>query len=73
MADTKVCSEIAGTVWKILVKVGDTIEADVPLVLLESMKMEIPVVSSDPGVVTEIFFAEGEPVAQGDVVLLIRC
>jgi acetyl-CoA carboxylase biotin carboxyl carrier protein len=72
MADTKICSEIAGTVWKVLVNVGDTIEADVPLVLLESMKMEIPVVSSDPGVVAEIFVAVGDAVAEGDPILAVR-
>lgn len=73
MADTTICSEIAGTVWKVFVEVGDAVEADVPLLLLESMKMEIPVVSSDPGVVVEIFVAEGDSVAQGSPVLSIRC
>ncbi len=73
MADTTICSEIAGTVWKVFVEVGDAVEADVPLLLLESMKMEIPVVSSDPGVVVEIFVAVGDSVAQGSPVLSIRC
>ena len=73
MADTTICSEIAGTVWKVLVEVGEAVEADVPLLLLESMKMEIPVTSSDSGVVIEIFVAEGDMVAQGSPVLLIRC
>jgi acetyl-CoA carboxylase biotin carboxyl carrier protein len=72
MANTKVCSEIAGAVWKVLVKVGDKVEADAPLVLMESMKMEIPVVSSDPGVVTEIFVAVGDAVAEGDPILALR-
>jgi len=72
MADTKICAEISGTVWKVLVSVGDSIEADTPLVLLESMKMEIPVVSSDPGVVTEIFVKVSDPISEGDPILAIR-
>jgi acetyl-CoA carboxylase biotin carboxyl carrier protein len=72
MADTTICSEITGMVWKVLVQIGDAVEADVPLLLLESMKMEIPVVSSDPGVVTEIFVVEGDSVAEGGPILSIR-
>ncbi len=72
MADTIICSEITGMVWKVLVQIGDAVEADVPLLLLESMKMEIPVVSSDPGVVTEIFVVEGDSVAEGGPILSIR-
>ncbi|MBF6570127.1 MAG: acetyl-CoA carboxylase biotin carboxyl carrier protein subunit [Candidatus Binataceae bacterium] len=72
MADTKICSDISGSIWKVLVNIGDKIEAEVPLVILESMKMEIPVVSSDPGVVVEIYVAVGDAVAEGDPILLIR-
>ena len=72
MADTTICSEITGMVWKVLVQIGDAVEADVPLLLLESMKMEIPVVSRDPGVVTEIFVVEGDSVAEGGPILSIR-
>lgn len=72
MADTKICSDISGTVSKVLVKVGDEVQADVPLALLESMKMEIPVVSSDPGVVTEIFVKPNDSVTEGDPILALR-
>ena len=72
MAETKVLSEINGSVWKIVVKVGDSVEEDQPLAYVESMKMEIPVLATEGGVVTEIFVAEGEPIAEGAPILAIR-
>lgn len=72
MADSRICSEISGTVWKVLIAVGESFDVDTPLILLESMKMEIPVVSSDAGVVTEIFVKIGDPVAEGDPILMVR-
>lgn len=72
MADTKILSEIAGSVWKVLVKAGDAVEADAPVVLLESMKMEIPVLAPDAGVVTEVFVAVGDAVSEGDAIAAIR-
>jgi acetyl-CoA carboxylase biotin carboxyl carrier protein len=72
MADTKILSDIAGSVWKILVKAGDPVEVDAPVVLLESMKMEIPVLAPEAGVVTEIFVAVGDAVAEGDAIATIR-
>lgn len=71
MAETRVCAEIAGNVWKVLVAVGDRVEADQPVAILESMKMEIPVVASDAGVVTAVHVAAGDAAAEGDVVLTL--
>jgi biotin carboxyl carrier protein len=64
-------SEIAGSVWKIEVAVGDTVAGDDPLVILESMKMEIPLLAPQAGVVIEILVAEGEPIAEGDVAVIL--
>jgi acetyl-CoA carboxylase biotin carboxyl carrier protein len=72
MADLRVRSEIAGSVWKIEVAIGDTVAADDPLVILESMKMEIPLLAPRSGVVKEILVAEGEPVAEGDVAVVLE-
>jgi acetyl-CoA carboxylase biotin carboxyl carrier protein len=72
MADTKVVSEIAGSVWKVLVKVGDAVEADAPIAILESMKMEIPVLAPDEGVVAGVHVAEGAAVAEGDLIATLR-
>ena len=71
MADLRVRSEIAGSVWKIEVAVGDTVAEDDPLVVLESMKMEIPLLAPRSGVVKEILVAEGETIAEGDVAVIL--
>ena len=71
MADTRVKSEIAGSVWKIEVAVGDRVEADDPLIVLESMKMEIPLLAPKAGTVLEILVAEGEAIAEGDVAVVL--
>ena len=55
-------SEISGSIWKINCKVGDVIEAGQEVLIIESMKMEIPVVSNTTGVVVSIFVNEGEMV-----------
>ena len=57
-----ISSEISGSIWKINCKVGDVIEAGQEVLIIESMKMEIPVVSNITGVVVSIFVDEGEMV-----------
>jgi acetyl-CoA carboxylase biotin carboxyl carrier protein len=71
MADLRVRSEIAGSVWKIEVAVGDRVGEDDPLIILESMKMEIPLLAPRAGRVKEILVAEGEAVAEGDVAIVL--
>ena len=70
--ETKIRSEITGTVWKILVKPGDVLQADDTLMVLESMKMEIPVVAPEAGRVLEILIAEGAPVREGQDIALFE-
>jgi acetyl-CoA carboxylase biotin carboxyl carrier protein len=64
-------SDIAANVWKIEVAVGDTVEADQTLAILESMKMEIPVEAPKAGVVAEIMIAEGETIGEDQVLFRI--
>jgi acetyl-CoA carboxylase biotin carboxyl carrier protein len=71
MVDLRVRSEIAGSVWKIEVAVGDEVAEDDPLLILESMKMEIPLLAPRAGVVKEILVAEGEPIAEGAVAVIL--
>lgn len=71
MPDIRVKSEIAGAVWQLLKRPGDPVAAEEALLLLESMKMEIPVASPRAGTVREILVAEGEAVAEGDVVAVV--
>jgi acetyl-CoA carboxylase biotin carboxyl carrier protein len=64
-------SEVSGSVWKIEAAVGqDVAEGDV-LMLIESMKMEIPVVVEKAGKVASILVAEGDPIAEGQVVAVL--
>ena len=72
MPSTKVVSDIAGRVWKIEAAAGTRVAQDDALLILESMKMEIPVNAPLAGTVIEIYFTEGEVVGEGDVVALIE-
>ncbi len=64
-----ILAHITGTVWKIEVQVGDEVEEDEDLVILESMKMEMPISAPFDGVVKEILIAEGDTVEEGQVLL----
>ena len=72
MAEFRVRSEIAGSVWKIEVTVGDTVGEEDPLIILESMKMEIPLLSPRAGTVREILVAEGDPIAEGEIAVILE-
>ena len=72
MADLRVRSEIAGSVWKIEVAVGDSVGEEDPLIILESMKMEIPLLAPRAGVVKEILVVEGDPIDEGDVAVVLE-
>jgi biotin carboxyl carrier protein len=71
MPDRTVQAEISGTVWKLLVAVGDAVAAEQELLILESMKMEIPALAPDAGVVQRLLVAEGEAVGEGQPLLVI--
>ena len=70
MADIE--AHITGTVWKIEVKVGEQVDEGDTVVILESMKMEMPVEAEDPGKVTEIRCEEGQSVSEGDVLVVLE-
>ena len=67
----QVTAHITGTVWKIVVEEGDSVEEDDDLIILESMKMEMPVVASADGTVEEIHVEEGEAVDEDDVLVTL--
>ena len=64
--------QMAGNLWKIHVKPGDVIEEGQEVVILESMKMEIPIISEEAGTVMKINVQEGDFVNEGDVLLEIE-
>jgi biotin carboxyl carrier protein len=67
----EVRAEMVANVWKVVVSQGDTVADGDTLVILESMKMEIPVVAETSGTVTELKVAEGDVVQEGDVIAVI--
>ncbi|MBY6276962.1 MAG: acetyl-CoA carboxylase biotin carboxyl carrier protein subunit [Symbiobacterium thermophilum] len=62
-------ASMAGTVWKVLVKPGDAVVPGQDVVILESMKMEIPITAEVGGTVTAVKVGEGDFVNEGDVVV----
>ena len=72
MATLDIRTEITGNVWKIVKAVGDRVEEDEAIMILESMKMEIPVTAPEDGAVTEILAGEGATVTEGTVVARIE-
>jgi acetyl-CoA carboxylase biotin carboxyl carrier protein len=71
MAETRILADVAGMVWKLLVKEGDAVTEEMPVILLESMKMEIPILAPDDGVVEKILVKEGDRVGEGDTVIIL--
>jgi acetyl-CoA carboxylase biotin carboxyl carrier protein len=69
MADVR--AHITGSIWKVECAVGDTIAVGDEVMIIESMKMEMPVEAEDAGTVTEIRVAEGDSVEEGDVLVVL--
>jgi acetyl-CoA carboxylase biotin carboxyl carrier protein len=69
---TEVKAELVGNLWKIVTEVGQQVEEDDTLMILESMKMEIPVTTPVSGTIREILVREGEVVQEGQTVAIIE-
>ena len=69
---TDVLAHITGTVWKIEIAAGKEVAEGDTLVILESMKMEMPVEAEDSGTVTEICCEEGQAVNEGEVLVVLE-
>ncbi len=69
---TNVEAHITGTVWKIEKAVGDAVEEGDVIVILESMKMEMPVEAPESGTIKEIKVEEGQAVSEGDVLAVLE-
>ncbi len=67
----EVRAEMVANVWKVVAKQGDQVDDGDTLVILESMKMEIPVLAESSGVVTKMHVAEGDVVQEGDPIATI--
>ena len=67
-----VVAEMVANVWKVVVAEGDEVAEGDTLVILESMKMEIPVITEQGGRVTQLKVAEGDVVQEGDVIAVVE-
>jgi acetyl-CoA carboxylase biotin carboxyl carrier protein len=65
-------AHITGTVWKVECQIGQSVTEGDTLVILESMKMEMPVEAEDDGVVKEIVCTEGQSVSEGDTLVVLE-
>ncbi len=65
-------AHITGTVWKIEVKVGDTVAVGTTVAILESMKMEMPVESEEEGEVAEVLIVENQAVTEGTPLVTLK-
>ena len=68
----EVKSQMTGSVWKITTNVGEEVEENQEVVILESMKMEIPILAPEDGVVEEILIKEEDFVSEGEIVIKLR-
>ena len=64
-------AEMVANVWKVVAKQGDAVTEGDTLVILESMKMEIPVVAESDGTLAELAVNEGDVVQEGDLIAVI--
>jgi acetyl-CoA carboxylase biotin carboxyl carrier protein len=69
---TEIRAEMVANVWKIVVAEGDPIADGDTLVILESMKMEIPVLAESAGTLTRLAVAEGDVIQEGDLIAVIE-
>jgi acetyl-CoA carboxylase biotin carboxyl carrier protein len=69
---TEVKAELVGNLWKIVTEVGQQVEEDDTLMILESMKMEIPILAPAGGTIKEILVKEGDVVQEGQTVAVIE-
>jgi acetyl-CoA carboxylase biotin carboxyl carrier protein len=72
MSMMKIKAEVTGSVWKVLKQPGDPVVAGEEILLLESMKMEIPVIAEDGGHVDTVHVKEGDAITEGQIVVTIR-
>jgi acetyl-CoA carboxylase biotin carboxyl carrier protein len=72
MAECEAKSEVTGSVWKIVTEVGQKIEAGDTIMIIESMKMEIPVIAEESGTIKAFLVKEETPVSEGQVVAVLE-
>ena len=72
MAMTELKADVTGSVWKIVATSGQVLQPGDTVMILESMKMEIPVIAEDGGTLAELRVAEGQPVSEGQTLAVVK-
>ena len=72
MSSVKICTEVAGTVWKIVAAQGAVLAEEDVIMIMESMKMEIPIEAPRAGTLIDLRVAEGDVLEENDVVAIIE-
>ena len=72
MSKQQLKSEVTGSIWKIETAVGQALEEGHTVLIIESMKMEIPLVAEDGGTLVEILVAEGDAIVEGQVHAIVE-
>jgi acetyl-CoA carboxylase biotin carboxyl carrier protein len=72
VANIEARTDVTGAVWKIVTEVGQRVEAGDTIMIIESMKMEIPVMSEEGGTIERFLVEEKSPVTEGQVVAILR-
>ena len=72
MSTQQLKSEVTGSIWKIETTVGQALEEGHTVLIIESMKMEIPLVAEDGGTLVEILVAEGDAIVEGQVLAVVE-
>ncbi len=68
----EISAEMVANIWRVVAAEGEQVEDGATLVILESMKMEIPVLAEAPGTVTKLAVAEGDVVQEGDLIAIVE-
>lgn len=69
---TELKADVTGSVWKIVATSGQVLQPGDTVMILESMKMEIPVIAEDGGTLAEVCVAEGQPVSEGQTLAVVQ-
>lgn len=69
---TELKADVTGSVWKIVASSGQVLQPGDTVMILESMKMEIPVIAEDGGTLAELRVAEGQPVSEGQTLAVVQ-
>lgn len=72
MTEARIIADVSGSIWKVHAKVGDTVAEGDEIIVIESMKMEIPVMAPAAGTIVSLAVKEGEQIKEGQVLVMLK-